>query len=355
MNKKILIITPRFYPSIWWIEEQAKILWENFIKKWYIVDVLTNNFEWNAKKEIIFWINVFRFSNIISYIFFLIINRNYKLIISRQYYKNSFILWVLKFLKLVKSKTIICADSWWQDDEINNIKNKLSTLNLYKIYFYIIWKNNYLNCLNNYNKNHLINIYKWKNIYLNKITNIYNWINITFFNNKKISKIKNLLFLWRLEKDKWIFETIDSFTKIKNSNIILNIVWYWEKVIEDEIIKKIKNDSRIVFHWKLYWKEKEKIIKETDLFIFPSYYPEWQPVTIAEIALNNIPIITTNIANNKEIYWNNIIYIKEKNRMDLKEKIEWIINNINDYKYDYSDALRKIDINNIAKQFLNLK
>lgn len=354
--KKILIITPKFFPSIWWIEEQVKLLWENFIKKWYKVDILTNKFEEKIKnKETILWLKIFRFQNIFYYILFLIKNRNYELIISRQYYKNSFILWLLKITRLVKSKTIICTDSWWKNDEISNIKNKLEILNLYKLYFYIIWKNDYLNCLNSYNIKHLNKIFKENIKVKNKIINIYNWIDINNLKINKINKIRNILFIWRLEKEKWIFETIKTFKLIKNKNITLNIIWYWVKEIENKIFNLIKKDKRIFFHWKLYWEEKENIIKKTDLFIFPSYYPEWQPVTITEIVLNNIPIITTDVWNNKEIYWDNLIYVKKQNIDDLKNKIEWIINNIENYKYNYSEALKKIDINNITNQFLNLK
>ncbi len=353
--KKILIITPRFYPSIWWIEEQVKILWENFKEKWYSIDILTNKYNNNLKnKEILFWLNIYRFSNFLNYIFFLIKNNNYDLIISRQYYKNSFILWVLKFFKIIKSKTIICADSWWENDEINNIKNKLNFLFIYKIYFFFIWKNNYLNCLNIENNIHLYNIYKWKK-YIKKFTNIYNWINIKLSKNKKILEIKNILFLWRFEIEKWIFETIEAFNLLKDNNITLNLVWYWDKNIENKIKEKIKNNKNIIFHWKLYWNEKEEIIKNTDLFVFPSYYPEWQPVTITEITLNNIPIITTDVGNNKEIYWNNLLYVNKQDIKNLKEKIDWVISNIKNYEYNYSDALEKIDISNITNQFLKLK
>ncbi|NVP18023.1 glycosyltransferase family 4 protein, partial [Candidatus Gracilibacteria bacterium] len=166
---------------------------------------------------------------------------------------------------------------------------------------------------------------------------------------------RNILFIGRLEKEKGIFETIKTFKLIKNKNITLNIIGYGVKEIENKIFNLIKKDKRIFFHGKLYGEEKENIIKKTDLFIFPSYYPEGQPVTITEIVLNNIPIITTDVGNNKEIYGDNLIYVKKQNIDDLKNKIEWIINNIENYKYNYSEALKKIDINNITNQFLNLK
>lgn len=355
MNKKILIISTKFHPSIWWIEEQVKLLWENFIVKWYKVDILTNNYNNLENSEVLNWLNIIRFKNIFNYVSFLIKHDSYGIIISRQYYKNSFVLWLLKLFSFVKSKTIVCTDSWWENDEINNIKNKLSFLKLYKVYFYIIWQNNYLNCLNQDNINHLNYIFKWKQKYLNKITNIFNWINIDTYQKNNIKNIKNILFLWRFEIEKWIFEVIKAFKEINNKKIILNLVWYWEDNTERKIKNLIKDDQRILYHWKKYWIEKEKIINNIDLFVFPTYYPEWQPVVITEMILKNIPIITTNVANNKEIYSNNIIYTNKWDINDLKEKIEFIIENISNYKYNYSETLEKIDINSITKKFLELK
>lgn len=352
--QKILFITPKFYPSIGGIEEQVKLLWQEFLRLWYKVDILTYKKGREKSKEIIFDMNIFTFRWFLGFWQFFRKNKQYNIIISRQYYRHSFFLWLLKFFWIVKSKTIICTDSGGKNDEINTIKNIIHFLWIYKLYFFFIWQNNYLNCLNVDNIKNLQSIYKWKDKYLNKITNIYNWINISTFENNKIDAIENLLFLWRFEKEKWIFETIEAFKNIKNSNIKLHLVWYWNEKTEKKIKSIIKDDNRIIFYGKKYWNEKENIIKNTDLFIFPTYYPEWQPVTLTEIAIKNIPIISTKVANTYEIYWDNILYVKKQNTEDLQEKMAWIIKNINTFKYDYSKVLRKVDIKNITQQFLNL-
>ncbi len=351
---KILLITPKFYPSIWGIEEQVKLLGEEFLRLGYQVDILTYRKGRQKKQENIFWMNVFTFWWFISFVNFFLKHRQYKLILSRQYFRHSFFLWILKFLNLVKTKTIICADSGWEKDEITIAKNQ--SWYLYKFYFFFIGQNNYFNCLNNDNKKHLQNIYKWQTKFLNKIINIYNWIKVpkSNYKNKKIKKIKNLLFLWRFELEKGIFETIEAFKNIKNKNIKLHLVWYWEEQIEQEMQNLINNDGRIVFHWKKYWKEKEEIIDQTDLFLFPTYYPEGQPITLTEMAIKNIPIITTDIANTRNIYWNHVIYTQPQNIKNLQERIKRTIQNIDNFHYDYSQALKKINIQNIVQKFLNL-
>jgi len=271
--KKILIVSWTFFPNIWGIEEQIKILWEEYIRKWFSVDILTKRQKIGWKKyETLFNLNVRRFSNSIEQILFLLKNWNkYEIIISRWYYRHSAILWLLKFLKLLKATTIICTDTWWENDEINTIKKSLNKFKLYKLYYYIIWQNDYLNCLNIDNINHLLEIYNNKK-YTNKITRIYNWINIKHFKKNKKNNIKNILFIWRFEKEKWIIESIKAFKLIKNKNIKLNLIWYWNKKIENEINQLIKNDKRIILHWKLYWEKKDDVLNSMDLFILPTYY-----------------------------------------------------------------------------------
>ena len=351
MNKKILIISPRFYPSIWWIEEQVKVLWENFTKKWYEVDILTKRYNKNLlTQENIFWLNIFRFKGNFSFFLFFLRKKKYELIISRQYYKNSFLLWILKFFKILKLKTIIVWDWWTSYNEIEIIKQKLRFLGLYKIYFFFISRNDYLVWNNDDFINSLIKYFK-----KNKIKKIYNWLKIVKSQNKKPSEIKNILFLSRFEKEKWIFETIEAFKNIKQDEIRLNIVWYWEKEIEDKIKNICKNDKKIFFLWKLYFQEKEKILKKTDLFLFPSYYP-WESfwIILYEVAIKNIPIISTDFWDTKKIFENNIIYVKKMDSNNLKEKIEWAIKNIWNFKYDYSEVFSKVDINKTTDDLLKI-
>ena len=350
-DNKILIITPKFYPSIWWIEEQVKLLWENFLEKWYEVDILTSKFDNKLEdKEKIFWFNIYRFSSIFSYISFLIKNwNNCDLILSRQYYKNSFLLWLLKFLKLIKTKAVIIWDWWTKKNEITILQEKLGLFS--RLYFYILSKNNYFIANNSYFVQSLREIF-------NKdfVKKIYNGIKLKDYKYPAKKEIINILYLSRFDKWKWYIETIEAFKKIKNDNIKLHLIWYWDKKIENQIKEIIKKDKRIIYHWKLYWQDKEDIIKKTDLFVFPTYY-EWESfwMVLYEIALYNIPIISTNFWDTKQIYWNNILYVKEKNVEDLKNKIEWIVNNIWSYNYDYTEALNKVDINTITKKILELK
>ncbi|PID83984.1 hypothetical protein CSB09_03040 [Candidatus Gracilibacteria bacterium] len=352
--KRVLLLTPVFYPSIGGTEEQVKLLGEEFIRLGYTVDIITYKKGRQERQEKIFGMNIFTFGGFFDFLRFFTKNKNYDIIISRQYYRHSFYLGIGKFLKIIKDKSVVCTDSGGDKDEICVIKSK--SYFLYKIYFFFIAQNDYLNCLNNDNIRHLQNIYKGKPKYLDKITNIYNGIDISSFEKtKKKKNIKNILFLGRFEKEKGIFETIKAFKNIENRTLQLHLIGYGEKKGEQEIKSLIKNDARILFHGKKYGEEKQKIIDGIDLFVFPTYYPEGQPVTLTEMAIKNIPIISTDIANTKDIYGDNILYVEKKNEADLQKKMEWIIENISDFSYNYTEALKKIDVRNIVRKFLDLK
>lgn len=352
VDSKILIITPKFYPHIWGIESQTKLLAKKFIDRGYIVEIFTHNYNGKlVKKEIIDNATVYRRKTTLGFLLFMLSHsRDYTFIKISQYYRYAITIWILKILRIVKSITIVTAHSWWEMDEINNIKRILKPLDLYRLYFYLVWQNNYLNCLNQDNYNHLIAINpKFKS----QITRIYNGIDVTWKEkHKKRKKIQNILWIGRLEPAKWVFETIEAFKKIDNNNITLHIVWYGSEEIETTLRDMIISDKRIVFHGQKTWIEKERIFEITDLFVFPTYYQEWQPNTIIEAVLYNMPIITTDVANTREIYGENILYVRQQNTQDLQEKIERIIKNIWAFSYDYTDALKKLNIDTIVDEFL---
>lgn len=359
MKKNILMIFRRFYPHVWWVEFQWELLCEEFQNKWYNIDIITFKYDKNLSNfEKYNWINIYRFNNYFWLFYFLIklnFNKKYDFIMSHQILQETLIVWILKFLNIIKIPVIWCYHSWWDKSEIMKIVKTFNFLKLYKLIYFFIFKLDYINCLNNSNKEQLQEYIIWDNKKLcNKLTFIPNWVKLKedFWKYPKKYNIKNLLYLGRFEKEKWIFETIESFKKLKNNDLNLNIVWYWDLEIEQQILAAIKNDTRINFLWKKTLDEKENIFKNTDLFIFPSYYAEWQSITLIESAFYNIPIISTKVWNNYELYWNNLIYVKERDVNDLKEKIEYILTNIKNFDYDYVDILKWISIDYTIKKYI---
>ncbi len=351
--KEILFIHPLFdpHPWIWWVTAQIKLLHKH-MKGIVNFTIFTPKLDKTRKnKETINWITVIRYTNIIEFFWFVILNANkYNLIKISLFYKESLFIWLLKLFGILKVPTIVTSHSGWGSNEIAKIKQKLRYSFLVKVYFFIVSKNNYLNCLNKYIENELLALW----IKQSKLTYILNGIEIKWTKNKKITKIKNILFLSRVVEEKGIFEAIEAFKSInKDNEIKFTIVGDVDNTIKDNFLEKIKDDN-IVYLWPLYWSKKQDIIDKSDLFLFPTYYPEWQPNVLLEMASSWLIIISTENWNTKELYWDSIIYTIPKNIDDLEEKILYAIKNYNKISNDYSKVLKKVDINLIVSQYLDL-
>jgi glycosyltransferase involved in cell wall biosynthesis len=343
MKKKILLITSVYYPSVGWIENQVQLLKEEFERRGIWVDILIRSNSKIYKNQPLN--NIIVKKNILFFFIYLIrYNKKYNFIISRQYFLNSFILWIWKLFKIIRTKTYIVWDWGTTDNEIENIIKQLPLF--YKIYFYIIWKNNYLICNNS---DFLQSLHD--NFDSQKIYKIYNWVKKSSIQNKKKKEIKNIVFIWRFDTWKWLQETLDAFEILKTKSLTLHVIWYNSKNTSLKNGKK----KNIIFHWKVSWKEKDTLMNQMDLLVFPSYY-QWESfwLVLYESAAINIPIITTDFWDTKKIFCNNILYVEKKNIYDLRDKIDWICKNIDTFEYDYRKVLTQVDIKNIAHLYINV-
>jgi len=358
MKKNIIIqLTRRFYPNVWWVESQWELLCEEFTKLWYSVRVITKKYDENLSDyELYKWIKIYRFKNIFHLVYLLVThgrNKNILWFFSHQLYEESLILWILKFLRIIKAPIIWCTHSGGEKSEIMKIVNTFHFLKIYKLIYFFIFQFEYINCLNKDIENQLKKYYIWNKRSLERnLIFIPNWVKEDKLIWSIRKQARRFLYLWRLEPEKWIFETIHAFKKIKNTEIILNIVWYWEAEVEEKVRKAIKSDERIFFLWKVTWKEKEDLFKNSDVFVSPSYYPEWQSIALTEAMVHNLAIISTYTWNNEDLYWKEILYVEKWNVKSLEEQIKALIKNWK--KYGYAKIIKKINIKNITVEYIDL-
>lgn len=117
---------------------------------------------------------------------------------------------------------------------------------------------------------------------------------------EKVEKIKsnktNLLFLSRIEKDKGIYEFMQSIPQLLKTynNLHFNIAGVgndFEDVINSEVAKKYS--EYITFHGYLKGEQKIKLLKMSDIYIFPSSHGEGFPISILEAMGSGLPLIYT--------------------------------------------------------------
>ena len=174
---------------------------------------------------------------------------------------------------------------------------------------------------------------KYKNVNEN-IQIIPNWVDIEKFNNIQINKKYrwfNFLWVWRFSWEKWL-KFLIKWISLLNIELLekkwfkLNLVWDWEekeKIIK--LVKKLKLEKFIEFKWKIFWEKLIEEYKKNDIFILPSL-SEWQPLTILEAFAWKIPVITTNVWDNKYFINNtNWFLVKSWSEKSIKNTIKKVL------------------------------
>ncbi|EKD66195.1 MAG: glycosyl transferase group 1 [uncultured bacterium (gcode 4)] len=164
---------------------------------------------------------------------------------------------------------------------------------------------------------------------------IYPWVDIEKFNkfsNEKKYSWLNFLFVWRLEEQKWLKYLLKAISNVdkqllENNRFNLNIVWDWK--LKDKLIdlsKELKINNFINFKWKLSLDNLILEYKKNHIFILPSL-AEWQPVVVFEAFANNLPVIATDVWDNRYFIkdWDNWFLIKSQDINWLKFIIEKIL------------------------------
>lgn len=147
---------------------------------------------------------------------------------------------------------------------------------------------------------------------------------IIYERNYNESKNKKCLFVGRVEKRKGIFVLAEAIKKLskKNIDISFDIIGAGEDLSElKEVLSQYKNvtlhgqvsDKNILFSF----------YSQSDMFVFPTYYPEGFPRVIYEAMIARTPIITTNSGGIGSMMKNkyNCLLVKQKDVNSLYEAI----------------------------------
>lgn len=109
--------------------------------------------------------------------------------------------------------------------------------------------------------------------------------------------------------------------------------WNQEPELEDEVMSLIAKDdadSMIKFLGLVVGDKKKTLLKKTDIFVLPTYYPfEGQPIAIIEAMVAGCAVISTNLATIPEIvlHGETGLIVPPKNPQKLAEAIGYLIKN----------------------------
>lgn len=165
---------------------------------------------------------------------------------------------------------------------------------------------------------------------------------VSLKNNQKT----NLLFLGRIGKRKGVYDLIESINSINDSvkhNISLTIGGDGEVEKLKKLIKDLNLDNVNFVGW-VKGAEKINLLKNTDVFVLPSYN-EGLPISLLEAMSFGKPIISTNVGGIPRILKNEIngFVIEPGNKAQLQEAILKYVNHSQLIKKQGQEGLKIVE------------
>jgi glycosyltransferase involved in cell wall biosynthesis len=147
---------------------------------------------------------------------------------------------------------------------------------------------------------------------------------------------KIILYLGRIDEKKGIGVLIEAFAKIKieNSHLIIAGPDFNFKEKAENMIREFGIEDRVHFVGLLDKKRKYEAFADADIVVYPSLYEAGISMVILEAASVGKPlIISDSIGFSDEAKkFNAALTCKPNNKEDLQEKIEIMLNNLNEAK-----------------------
>ncbi len=151
--------------------------------------------------------------------------------------------------------------------------------------------------------------------------------------NVTIDKRINILYVGWLEKEKGIRELLEGFCKCfsENKNLTLTLIGDGNmRPFTENFIKKNKLDNHIFLTGWLPSKKINNYLKDSNIFILPSW-KEGMPNALIEALASGLPAIVTKVGVIPDYLKNNIsaILIDSKSSLNIEISINKLINNYN--------------------------
>lgn len=120
----------------------------------------------------------------------------------------------------------------------------------------------------------------------------------------KNNEYLELLFLARLEKEKGIYEAIDSFEIVQKTypNTILNVAGVGGELEAAKSYVTKKEISNINFMGWITGKQKAEALNKAHIYILASSHGEGMPISLLEAMATGTPVVTTDVGGIKDFF-----------------------------------------------------
>ena len=174
---------------------------------------------------------------------------------------------------------------------------------------------------------------------------------------KRFDKLR-IIYLSNLMTEKGIFYLLDSFKILHEKNVKFEakIAGAIDQLVECRIKNKLNDMPKCVCYLGLvHGKEKKQLLDWGNVFVFPSYLMEGQPISILEAMATGNIILTTNQAGINDIFEQKVngFYIKKKSSISIANTLQMISENINTYTDISEGNLREASEKYTVTNFIN--
>jgi glycosyltransferase involved in cell wall biosynthesis len=253
----------------------------------------------------------------------------------------------LKFLGVFRCKTWVTADTGGSRDEIILLKNwKFS-----KIFIFFAKQHDYFNSICESNTLH----YRELGFDKNKMTFIKNGVEIPPIPKNNVSKIRNFLYLGRLEEVKGIKKLLDEFLEVLRQFPETKLTIGGDGSLKEYLLNFISTrnlNKKIIYKGLITRNEKDKFFALGDCLILPSH-SEAFALVVYEALLRGKNVISTDVDDIKKDLGNMVYYFDIDKEGDLKLKVSFVIGK--QVKINSLEKIAKsVDIHEIVNQILEL-
>jgi len=136
-------------------------------------------------------------------------------------------------------------------------------------------------------------------------------------------------FIGNVSEHKGIKVLIKAFNRIKKDDVVLSIFGPYDKYYLSKLRKELNIGSRVTFYGPFDNRQISSVFSKIDVLVFPSIWYENQPITLLEVLLAKIPIITSNLGGMAELVQDGVtgLLFEVGNSEDLCQKMVSLMDN----------------------------
>ncbi|KKD61340.1 hypothetical protein RN22_06370 [Grimontia sp. AD028] len=168
---------------------------------------------------------------------------------------------------------------------------------------------------------------------------------------------KRMLFLSNLTKDKGLFEAIEIFENVlkthPDSTLDIAGASLLSEMQHNEFQKILSRNNRIYFHGPVYRKEKEQLLRECDILLFPSKYKtEASPLVLLEAMAHGLAVVLYKHNNIHEVLPINDYVVNGYNTSSMSDKVHLLLNDFSaqrNYKFKCHKKSKEFKFEDFAR------